>query len=261
MASPLSPVKAISIPAADGSMIPAYLTLPAGSNGKNLPAIVLPHGGPSARDEWGFDWLAQFWAHIGYAVLQPNFRGSEGYGDSWFQLNGFQSWRLAIGDITDSGHWLVKQGIADPKKLAVFGWSYGGYAALQSAVTQPDLFRAVIAIAPVTDLGQLREQSRYLSNYYIARDFIGDGKHIEEGSPARQADKITAPVLMFHGSADRNVAIVQSQLMADHLRDAGKSGRLVVYDKLDHYLDDSLARQDMLEQSAKFLEASFAAGK
>ncbi len=121
----------ILYPADDGVMIPAYLTLPPGrENAKGLPAIVLPHGGPSARDEWGFDWLSQFFANRGYAVLQPNFRGSSGYGDAWFQKNGFHSWRIAIGDILAAGHWLVRQGIADPSKLGIVGWSYGGYAAL-----------------------------------------------------------------------------------------------------------------------------------
>nr|MBA3897620.1 S9 family peptidase [Sphingomonadaceae bacterium] len=130
--TPLATVKSVTVRAADGTMIPAYLTLPPGSSGKGLPAIVMPHGGPSARDEWGFDWLSQFYANRGYAVLQPNFRGSSGYGDSWFQDKGFKSWRVAIGDIVDSGKWLVSQGIADPSKLAIIGWSYGGYAALQS---------------------------------------------------------------------------------------------------------------------------------
>lgn len=257
----LAPVRAISITASDGSIIPAYLTLPVGSTGKNLPTIVMPHGGPSARDEWGFDWLAQYWAHIGYAVLQPNYRGSEGYGDSWLQTNGFRSWQLAIGDVNDSGAWLVKQGIADPNKLAIFGWSYGGYAALQSAVTKPGLFKAVVAVAPVTDLALLREQSKNWSNYNQAKDFIGEGKQLDEASPARQAGSIAVPVLLFHGSFDRNVSIAQSQIMVNRLTDAKKSARLVTYDKLDHYLDDSLARQDMLEQSAKFLDASFAAAK
>ena len=257
----LAPVKSIAVKVADGTSVPAYLTLPPGSDGKNLPAIVMPHGGPSLRDEWGFDWLAQFWANQGYAVLQPNFRGSSGYGDAWFQDNGFQSWRVAIGDVVDSGRWLVSQGIADPKKLAIVGWSYGGYAALQSAATAPDVFKAVIAIAPVTDLGRLREEWSGWSNERLQRDFVGSGPHIEEGSPARQASKIKAPVLMFHGSFDRNVAVGQSTLMADRLKIAGKAGRLVTYDKLDHYLEDSVARQDMLTQSATFLEESFAAAK
>ena len=116
----LSPVKAISYPAADGTQIPAYLTLPPGvTDAKNLPAIVLPHGGPGARDEWGFDWLAQFFAQRGFVVLQPNFRGSDGYGAAWFANNGFQGWKTSIGDVCDAGRWLVAQGMADSSKLAV----------------------------------------------------------------------------------------------------------------------------------------------
>jgi len=194
-------------------------------------------------------------------VLQPNFRGSAGYGDTWFQNNGFQSWRTAIGDIDDSARWLVSQGIADPAKLAIFGWSYGGYAALQSAATEPSLFKAVIAVAPVADLDLLKKESENWSNYRIERDFIGSGPHIQEGSPARQAAKIKAPVMLFHGNFDRNVSIRQSQLMADRLKDAGKPAKFVTYDKLDHYLEDSNARKDMLLQSVNFLRESFAAAK
>jgi len=196
----LAKVQHIEFQAGDGTKIPAYLTRPAGSEGRKLPAIVMPHGGPSARDSWGFDWFAQFWVNRGYVVLQPNFRGSDGYGDAWFQANGFQSWETAIGDVADAGQWLVSQGIADPAKLVVSGWSYGGYAALQAAAVRPDLFRAVIAIAPVTDLARLKEEWSGWSNYRITRDFIGSGPHIEQGSPARQAARIKAPVLMFHGS-------------------------------------------------------------
>jgi dipeptidyl aminopeptidase/acylaminoacyl peptidase len=156
----LAPVKAITYKAADGTDIPAYLTLPPGSDGKNIPAIVMPHGGPASRDEWGFDWLSQFFAHQGYAVLQPNFRGSSGYGEAWFQKNGYQSWKTAIGDVNDAGRWLSAQGIAAPGKLAIVGWSYGGYAALQSAVLDPDLFKAIVAVAPVTDLETCDRSSR-----------------------------------------------------------------------------------------------------
>lgn len=122
----LAKVTPITFEAADGTKIPAYLTLPPGSTGKGLPAIVMPHGGPSARDEWGFDWMAQYFAARGYAVLQPNFRGSAGYGSHWYQQNGFKSWRIAISDVNDAGRWLVKQGIAAPDKLGIVGWSYGG---------------------------------------------------------------------------------------------------------------------------------------
>lgn len=253
----LATVKHISYPAADGTMIPGYLTLPPEGAGKNLPAIVLPHGGPSARDEWGFDWLSQYYAHQGYAVLQPNFRGSAGYGDTWFQQNGFRSWKTAIGDVSDAGRWLVKEGIADPKKLAIVGWSYGGYAALQSAVVDPALFKAVVAIAPVTDLDSLKKEWLNWTNYRLQADFIGSGAHITEGSPAQNAERIQVPVLMFHGDLDRNVRISQSTLMANRLERAGKQNRLVTFEGLDHQIEDSAARAQMLRESDAWLKAAF----
>ena len=249
----LAQVRAVTYPAADGTMVPAYLTLPPGSSGRGLPAIVMPHGGPSARDEWGFDWLAQFYANRGYAVLQPNFRGSGGYGDDWFQNNGYQSWPIAISDVSDGGRWLVREGIADPAKLAIVGWSYGGYAALQSAAVNPDLFKAVVAIAPVADLNLLKEEWRRWSNFRLMRDFIGSGPHVREGSPAQNAAAIRAPVLLFHGDLDRNVGIGQSRLMDDRLRDAGRQSELVVFPGLDHQLEDSASRADMLRRSDAFL--------
>lgn len=252
----LAKVKPVSFPAADGTQIPGYLTLPAGSDGKNLPAIVMPHGGPGARDEWGFDWLAQFYAARGFAVLQPNFRGSTGYGDAWFQKNGFQSWRTAIGDVNDGGRWLVKQGIAAPDKLAIVGWSYGGYAALQSSVLDPELFKAIVAIAPVTDLQTLREEANGFTNYEIVSAFIGSGPHVKEGSPAQNAERIKAPVLMFHGDQDLNVGIRESRLMASRLRGAGKRVELVEFKGLDHQLDDDKARTQMLDKSDSFLRAT-----
>ena len=249
----LASVKPVTYRAADGTQIPAYLTLPPGSSGKGLPALVMPHGGPGARDEWGFDWLAQYFAHRGFAVLQPNFRGSAGYGDEWFRENGFKSWRTAIGDVNDAGRWLVKEGIADPAKLAAFGWSYGGYAALQSNVIAPDLFKAVVAVAPVTDLNLLKEESRGWTDFALVRDYIGSGPHIREGSPAQNAAAIKAPVLLFHGDLDLNVDVLESKLMKDKLEDANKRVELVLYPKLDHYLEDSAVRADMLKKSDAFL--------
>lgn len=253
---PLAPMKSVQVKAADGTLIPAYLTLPPNSTGKNLPALVMPHGGPSSRDDWGFDWLVQYFAQRGYAVLQPNFRGSSGYGDAWFQNNGFQSWRTAIGDVTDSGRWLIAQGIANPAKLAIFGWSYGGYAALQSGVVAPDLFKAIVAVAPVTDLAELKKQYTRTSAQRIIRDFIGSGPHIQEGSPAQNASAIKAPVLMFHGDLDVNVRVVEAKLMEDRLKAAGKSVTLHLYPKLDHGLYDDEARADMLSKSHAFLRTT-----
>jgi dipeptidyl aminopeptidase/acylaminoacyl peptidase len=252
----LAAVKPITFAATDGTQIPAYLTLPPGSDGKNLPTIVMPHGGPGARDEWGFDWLSQFFANRGYAVLQPNFRGSTGYGDAWFKDNGFKSWRTAIGDVNDGGRWLVKQGIADPGKLAIVGWSYGGYAALQSAVLDPALFKAIVAIAPVTDLEMLRRESLDFTNYALVDAYIGKGPHVVQGSPAQNAGRITAPVLMFHGDRDQNVGIGESRLMASRLKSAGKRVELVEYKGLDHQLEDSDVRAGMLDKADAFLRAS-----
>ncbi|MFN3725295.1 MAG: alpha/beta fold hydrolase [Allosphingosinicella sp.] len=249
----LAPVRAVTYSAADGTQIPAYLTLPPGSSGRGLPAIVMPHGGPSARDVWGFDWLAQYFANRGYAVLQPNFRGSAGYGEAWFQRNGFVSWRTAIGDINDAGRWLASEGIADPAKLAIVGWSYGGYAALQSNVVDPSLFKAVVAIAPVTDLNMARNEWRGFSNAANVRDFFGSGPHIREGSPLQNVAAIRAPVLMFHGDLDRNVGIAQARAMDQRLRGAGRRSELVTFTGLDHQIDDSRARAEMLGRTDAFL--------
>lgn len=249
----LAPVKAVTFPAADGTAIPAYLTLPPGKPGTNLPAIVMPHGGPGDRDEWGFDWLVQFFAARGYAVLQPNYRGSTGYGEGWFKQNGFKSWRTAIGDVNDGGRWLVKQGIAAADTLAIVGWSYGGYAALQSAVLDPKLFKAIVAIAPVTDLEALRQEHADYTDFKLVDAFIGKGPHVVQGSPAQNAGRITAPVLMFHGDMDQNVGIDESRMMANRLRNAGKSVELVEFKGLAHQLDDSEARTAMLDRSDSFL--------
>ena len=249
----LANVRAVTYPAADGTQIPAYLTLPPGREARNLPAVVLPHGGPSARDEWGFDWLPQFLANQGYAVLQPNYRGSAGFGDSWLQQNGFRSWQTSIGDVLAGARWLSAQGTADPARLAIVGWSYGGYAALQAGVTEPDLFRAIVAIAPVTDLQQLREDSRGYSNARLVERFIGDGPHIVQGSPLQNAGRINAPVLLFHGDRDLNVRIVHSRRMHSALRGARKQSELVVFDGLEHDLADSTARTQMLTRIAALL--------
>jgi len=253
----LAPRRPISYPAADGTIIPAYLTLPPGvTDAKGLPAIVMPHGGPSWRDDWGFDWLSQFYAQRGFVVLQPNYRGSTGYGDDWYNENGFKSWKTSIGDICDAGRWMVAQGMADASKLAIVGWSYGGYAALQVNVLDPDLFKAVVAVAPVADLALLKAQSAAFTNSALVKDFIGSGPHVEEGSPAQNVQKFKAPVLMFHGDLDLNVDIAQARKMDKALRGAKKSSQLVVYPKLEHSLVDGEVRADMLRKSDAFLRST-----
>lgn len=253
---PLGTMTPVQYPAADGTMVPAYLTLPPGSDGKNLPTIVMPHGGPSARDEWGFDWLSQYFVARGYAVLQPNYRGSAGYGDRWQQTNAYQSWEAAIGDVNASGRWLLDQGIAAPGKIAIFGWSYGGYAALQSQVLDPDLFKAVVAVAPVTDLERLKTDEKDQTGRLLREDQVGSGPHVAAGSPARHADAFHAPVLLFHGDVDMNVNVGQSRLMQDRLKAAGKPVTYVEFPGLDHQLDDTAARTRMLSESDRFIRTA-----
>jgi dienelactone hydrolase len=254
----LARVRPITYPGPDGVMIPAYLTLPPGrESALGLPAIVMPHGGPSSRDEWGFDWLAQSYAALGFAVLQPNYRGSTGYGDEWFQQNGFRSWNIAVGDVVAAGHWLVNAGIADPAKLGIVGWSYGGYAALQSVDIDANLFKAIIAIAPVTDLAALKEERRGWSDFTVVSNFIGEGPHMSEGSPITHADKFKQPVLIFHGTADRNVGVEESIRMAKALKRAGVQSELVTFEDRDHQLEDSEVRTDMLRRSDAFLRHAF----
>ena len=255
----LSGVQPVTYPSADGVAIPGYLTLPPGrSDARGLPGVLLPHGGPEARDEWGFDWLAQYLAQRGYAVLQPNFRGSGGYGNAWLQQNGFRGWRTSIADITAGAHWLATQG-ADPRRMAIVGWSYGGYAALQAGAVDPDLFRAIVAIAPVTDLQQLKQDAALFTSGRNVAEYVGEGPHIVEGSPARQAARITAPVLLFHGDRDLNVLVGHSRRMNDSLRDAGRAVELVVFPGLEHDLADGDARRQMLQRIDAFLAANLTA--
>ncbi len=249
----LAQMKPVRFPAADGTMIPGYLTLPPGSDGKNLPAIVMPHGGPGSRDEWGFDWLSQYFAARGFAVLQPNFRGSAGYGSDWFQQNGFKSWKTAIGDVNDAGRWLIAQGITSPNKLGIVGWSYGGYAALQSAVLDPDLYKAIVAVAPVTDLETLRSESMNDYDFRVLDASIGQGPHVQEGSPANYADRFKAPVLLVHGDTDTNVRVQESRLMESRLKSAGKQVEYIEFKGLAHQLDDADARAQMLAAAERTL--------
>jgi len=189
-------------------------------------------------------------------VLQPNFRGSSGYGDAWYRQNGFRSWPTAIGDVLDAGRWLVAQGIADPGKLGIVGWSYGGYAALQAAVTDSGVFKAVVAIAPVTDLNELREEEGDWSDYDVVSQLIGEGPGVRAGSRRR-----TRARSRFRCCCSR---CTRPQCADSPIRTHGQkpgksrgSPRARDWDNLDHQLEDSGARAEMLRKSDEFLRRTF----
>jgi dipeptidyl aminopeptidase/acylaminoacyl peptidase len=252
-ATSLAPMKAVSVPTADGKSIPAYVTMRADLPAGPHPAVVMPHGGPMSRDIWGFDWLGQFLAARGYVVIQPNFRGSSGYGKDFLGENAFHEWRKVMSDIRDSADWLVKQGLADPNRMAIVGWSYGGYAALQSSAMDPR-YKAVVAIAPVTDLKQLRRDAQGFREETLERGEIGKGDQLVDGSPINRVGDIHAPVLMVHGTLDGNVAYDHSKRMLAALKRAGDNADLLTFDGLDHQLDDTDARTEMLTKIGELLD-------
>ena len=168
--------------------------------------------------------------------------------------NGYKSWRSSIGDVSAAARWLAAQGIADPKRIAIVGWSYGGYAALLSAATEPSLYKAAVAIAPVTDLLLLKTDAKDFTSSRIREEQIGSGPQVAEGSPVQHASSINVPVLLVHGDKDRTVRISQSRRMDSALRGAGKSSELLEFKGLDHGLEDANARRQMLTKIGELLE-------
>jgi dipeptidyl aminopeptidase/acylaminoacyl peptidase len=252
---PLSPMTPIHYEARDGTRIPAYLTLPTAAPQGALPAVILPHGGPESRDYWGFDWIAQFLAARGYAVLQSNFRGSGGYGSAWAGAGGFRDWRRAIGDLGDGAQHLIETGVADPGRLCVLGWSYGGYAALLSGIEEPERYRCAVSIAGVTDPRTLiRDYRNFLSGRGM-REFVStDAEVLVEGSPLKRAGEIRIPVLLFHGEKDINVSVDHSKRMAKALERAKKVVEFVEYEDVEHDIARNEFRVDMLSRIGAFLD-------
>jgi dipeptidyl aminopeptidase/acylaminoacyl peptidase len=232
----VAPVKPVVYRARDGLQIHGYLTLPRGVTKGPIPFVVLPHGGPYARDYLGFDFIAQMIASRGYGVLQPNFRGSTGYGSA-FLAAGFREWgRKMQDDVTDGTKWLIDQKLADPARICVVGLSYGGYAALMGVIREPTLYRCAASMAGVTDLRHLQPASgRSLAGLAVPQ-LQGDTSLIDENSPARNADKINVPVLLVHGRRDVNVSIKDSEEMERELRNAGKHVDVLYLDADDHFL-------------------------
>lgn len=256
----LAPMTSTRYAARDGLEIPAYLTLPVGVEPRSLPLIVMPHGGPFARDAWTFDSWVQFLANRGYAVLQPNFRGSTGYGTE-FVAKGYGQWGRGMQDDLDDGvKWLVQSGTVDPRRVCIMGASYGGYAAMWAAARNPDVYRCAISFAGVSDLASMMRYDRQLfaaTRYY--RDWRmrvqGEkGFDLDSVSPLRAVDRVRVPLLIAHGSKDDTVPPSQSIRMHEALTKAGKPHEFTIYEGAGHGLSDPAHAIDFLGRVEAFLQ-------
>ncbi len=258
----LAPMKSVVVPGEGGIGIPGYLTVPLGTvPGTRIPAVVLPHGGPYARDSWDYDPLVQMLANRGYAVLQLNFRGSTGYGQAWEEA-GHQAWGTVMHeDVTAGARWLISAGIADPARLAIVGWSYGGYAALIGVEKEPDLYRCAVSIAGVSDMAQLAlDDARFYGGQAAASDSMGtDQATLAAESPVRHADRIHVPVLLVHGLDDYTVLVHESKDMARALARNDVPYELVLIKRGEHSLKRPEMRLTLYRSIEAFLGANLAA--
>jgi dipeptidyl aminopeptidase/acylaminoacyl peptidase len=256
-------VRRITYAAADGLQIPAYLTLPRGRDAHNLPLVVLPHGGPAARDTAEFDWWSQALAEQGYAVLQPNYRGSNL--DWKFLEAGFGEWgRKMQTDLSDGVRYLTKQGIADAARVCIVGASYGGYAAMAGVALDPGVYRCAVSVAGLSDLAVLqrsessggidnRSTNRYWDRFWGVTGRLDPA--LDAISPVKHVDAINVPVLLIHGRDDTVVPFEQSQILFDAMKRGKKDVELVTLKQEDHWLSRSDTRLQMLDATVTFLRA------
>jgi dipeptidyl aminopeptidase/acylaminoacyl peptidase len=259
-ASELSRTRYVHYKARDGLEIPAYLTLPLGRSDKNLPLVILPHGGPyDVRDTPDFSAEVQFLANRGYVVLQPNYRGSGGYGKAFYEKGEGQWGRQMQDDLDDGMDWLAKDGVIDPKRVCIIGSSYGGYAALWGATRNPERYRCAASFAGVSDLGR---QLKYQINFRISKRYRKDWHKTVQGapdfdtktvSPLYKVGQLKVPVLIVHGDADQTVPYKQSKLYADALAKAGKTYEFHTYKEEGHGFSTSGNLQDWLDRLDAFL--------
>ncbi len=225
----LAQMKPVAYKSSDGLEIPAYLTLPKGVEAKNLPILILPHGGPWGRDQWGYNTLAQFFANRGYAVLQPNFRGSTGYGRKFLDAGNLEWGRKMQDDLTWGVKYLVSEGIADPKRVGIIGGSYGGYATLAGVTFTPDLYSAAVDIVGPSNLITLLdsippywESIRTMFYKRMGDPNTPEGKQrLMDESPLHSADKIKTPLLVAQGANDPRVNRREAEQIVIALRDRG----------------------------------------
>ena len=254
----MSPMKAITFTARDGLTIHGYITLPAGVEAKNLPLVVIPHGGPSGRNTWGFDSEAQFLANRGIAVLQVNFRGSTGYGKSFWQA-GFKQWgRKMQEDVTDGVQWAVNEGIADRSRLAIYGCSYGGYSALAGATFTPYLYACAVSYVGPSNLFTLLESIPPYWKPFIEmeHEMIGDPSAdkelLREVSPVFHAENIRIPLFVAQGANDPRVNKAESDQIVEAVRKTGKEVVYMVKENEGHGFHNEENRFDFYRELEAF---------
>ena len=257
----LASMKSISYKSSDGLEIPAYLTLPKGVPAKNLPAVVFPHGGPWARDDWGYDSYAQFLANRGYAVLQPNFRGSTGYGKKFLNAGNLEWGQKMQDDLTWGAKYLVAQGIADPKRLGIMGGSYGGYATLAGVAFTPDLYAAAVDVVGPSNLITLLdsippywEAGRKVFTKRMGDPSTPEGKaQLERQSPLNSANKIKTPLLVIQGANDPRVNKAEADQIVVALRDRGFPVEYIVAPDEGHGFARPVNNMALFAAAEKFL--------
>ena len=255
--------KPVEFKARDGRTIHGFLTIPAGSDGKSLPLVVHPHGGPiGVFDTWGFDRDAQLIASRGYAVLQVNFRGSGGYGHA-FQRAGFKQWGGAMqDDLTDATRWAIQQGITDPKRICIYGGSYGGYASLMGVAKEPDLYRCAVGYVGVYDMPMMYgrgDVQHWQSGTNYLEDTLGRD-NLEAISPTRLASKIKVPVFLAAGGEDKRAPIEHSERMEKALRDAGVPVETLYFDTEGHGFYTEEHNREYYTRLLAFLDKHIGAG-
>lgn len=251
----LAPVKLITYRSRDGVEIEGVLTLPRGRDPRNLPFVVMPHGGPWGQDRLDYDYWAQFLASKGYGVLQPNFRGSTGYGTEFLHKGEGQMGLAMQDDIADALGWVVGEGIADPRRVCIAGASYGGYAAMWGVVRDPGLYRCAISIAGVSSLRrEVNDFGRSLMGGKYKDDWARMTPDFDAVSPFNAADRITTPLLLIHGKKDVTVDISQSQRMYARMQRAGKTVQYLALPEADHYFTRQQDRIALLSAMEAFLD-------
>lgn len=256
----MAAMQPISYKSRDGLTINGYLTLPAGQEkAKGLPCVINPHGGPWARDVWGYNPEVQFLASRGYCVLQMNFRGSTGYGRAFWEAS-FNQWGLKMqDDVTDGVQWLIKQGVADPKRVAIYGASYGGYATLAGITSTPELYAAAVDYVGVSNLLTFMNSippywKPFLEKLYA---MVGhpekDKERLSATSPALNADKIKTPLFIAQGAKDPRVVKSESDQMVEALKKRGVEVQYMVKDNEGHGFANEENRFEFYEAMEKFL--------